>query len=129
MVKKMESIDRESLDILRHLVGKDFSSVVTRYLNDSEYYIQQLDAAFKNASYREIFDLAHTLKGSSGTLSASRLHDICADLELAINRNASFGQLAQLLNAVDSEFQLVKKALQEYLESSVKDDITESVLP
>jgi len=129
MIKKFEAVDKESLDILQHLVGKDFPSVITRYLKDSEYYIQQMDAAFKKASYRDLFDLAHTLKGSSGTLSADRLYDICTALEQAAMNPSSFCQLAQLLNSIESEFQQVKRALLEYAESSVPDDITESALP
>ena len=129
MMNHFETIDRESLNILQHLVGNEFPSVIGRYLNDSEYYIQEMDLAFKKASYGDLYQLAHTLKGSSGTLSANRLHDICAELEQRAMAPSSFGQLAQLLNAIESEFQQVKTALMEYLESSVANEITASVLP
>ena len=58
---------------------------------------------------------AHALKGSARDLGASKMADICQELEMC-GESGSLDQVAELLAEVETEYARAKDALKEYLD-------------
>ena len=110
-------IDRESLHTLHEIAGEEFPNIIHRYLADSDRFIKSMNAAFGRADFAEIHEIAHTLKGSSGTLSANQLYELCYQMELVTLKrpNPGFREVAKLLVSIEQEYDQVKSALQQFL--------------
>ena len=109
------SVDFELLESLEGLAADEFPTLIQRYLHDAEKYIETMDNAYWILSFQELFDAAHSFKGSSGTLAANYLYEFCCELEQAcLESSPSLRKIGHLLNAIQMEFERVKMALLHY---------------
>lgn len=76
-----ELLDHNTLDNLRSLLDDGLDEVLEEYLKDSENTVEALGAAAEKQDNDALVMLAHTLKGSSGSVGANRLYRICEALE------------------------------------------------
>lgn len=60
------------------------SELVNGYLNDSEQIILDMESSISKKDYVEFHELAHALKGSSGSIGAIALLDLCSENHLNI---------------------------------------------
>ena len=113
-------LDGSALAGLRELGAAEFESLVRLFLTDGAARVAALREAAGKGDVHAIAELAHSLKGSSGTFGATALADSCAELQAA----ASSGDLAtalRLIDAVGAGFERASGALREELEAGSKE--------
>lgn len=69
---------------------------------------QTLETAVKSNDIAKIKEVAHSLKGASGNISAKDMHANFLKLEQAVKNN-DLGQLGPILKEVDAQFELIKQ--------------------
>jgi len=101
-------IDLEAIAQLRALQSprrpRFLIDLVEKYASDARNGVASIRAAVAAGDARELKARAHRLKGSSRTVGAAQVAELCAQLELlgkAGTTDASSVTLAELANAVD----------------------------
>src|ERR1043166_7725014 len=83
----VDPIDPAVLADLKDLAAESgenvLEDVVEIFLADTTLHLAQLRDALRDADREEVGRLAHSVKGSSATLGASRMEALCRDLERA----------------------------------------------
>jgi HPt (histidine-containing phosphotransfer) domain-containing protein len=72
----------------------------------------QLEKAFKENNHEEVKNIAHSLKGASGNISAKNLRVIFLQLE-EMGKNKSFSGFETILAQIDQQFGLLKLRMEE----------------
>ncbi len=99
----------------------DLPDVLERVQDDKELLLELLDIyqedfvikrgaladGIAKKDFNKIKEAAHSMKGSSGNISAKRLYATCLQLEAQAKENNSAG-LEDLLKIVDGQFEEVK---------------------
>lgn len=106
----MEHLDYGTLDTLREVMEDDFELLVDTFLQDSSERIRTLHTVIQRADADAIRRAAHSFKGSSGNIGASRLSALCSELERKILANNVEG-LADDLQLIEQEFSEVQPLL------------------
>ncbi|BCX69939.1 MULTISPECIES: Hpt domain-containing protein [Pseudomonas] len=108
-------LDPNVLSALREVMEDEFSTLVETFLADSEERLQQLTVA---ADATQILETAHSFKGSSSNMGATRLAGLCHDLEQrAKARNLS--GIEALIADVAREFALIRPLYEEERQRSL----------
>jgi len=73
-------IDNVTIDSLKELSDDDLfvTNLVNGYISDSKSLLKDMEASIANKDYSRFKELAHALKGSSGSIGAVKLHDVCS---------------------------------------------------
>lgn len=74
------------VNVLVQLVGDDESlieSFLSEYRQSAQSAAEQIEEAYKSGQWKQVGELAHTLKSSSRSVGALALGEICAELESA----------------------------------------------
>jgi HPt (histidine-containing phosphotransfer) domain-containing protein len=87
--------------------------LVSMFLSDSTLRMQALSGAGVQRDFKSIRAQAHSLKGSCLQMGAVRLATVCAVLELSERPEPD--QCEQMTRAIGDEFDLVRRAMQEFL--------------
>lgn len=110
-----KSVDQAVLDQLRELNEHGEPDILTElidlFLRDTPPRLVALKDAIKEGDAQALSQTAHTLKGSSASLGATRLAALNAELE----KKASHGSLeeaSRLLAQLDNEFERVRHVLE-----------------
>lgn len=123
IIKQLEAaVDKEALGALKNLVGDGFSALLQRFIHDAEQKIRLMQLAYDKEDWVEMYELAHGLKGSSGTLCAQRLCASCQLLEQTVlkQRASSNSEVTDIdeigdeIQRVQREFRQVRYALEEF---------------
>ncbi len=69
---------------------------------------QSLDEAVKTNDIAKIKEVAHSLKGASGNISAKDMHANFLKIEEAV-KNDDLGLVASILKEIDVQFELIKQ--------------------
>lgn len=69
---------------------------------------QAIEEAVKSSDINKIKEVAHSLKGASGNISAKEMHANFLKIEHAAKAN-DVGQIAAILKDVDGQFELIKQ--------------------
>ena len=102
-------LDPDVLCALRDVMENEFSTLIDTFLADSEERLQQLSVATDATG---ILETAHSFKGSSSNMGATRLAELCHDLELrAKERNLS--GIEALVAEITREFAFVRPLYEE----------------
>ena len=110
------AIDSQVLDEYRAIDarggGGDFvTRLIDQYLAESTSRMAELKDAIERRDAPAVRRTAHSLKGSSGTVGAGRMAEICGELD-QLARNMTFDGTSTLVVALDDEFKRVRDALQ-----------------
>ena len=97
-------------DILEELFGM--------FLEDAEAQIEELKEAVGFDNAPAVSRLSHSLKGSSGSMGAIRMHRVCAGLEKA-GRLENLDETKDLLPGLEEEFRKARHALGEQLTTNL----------
>jgi two-component system sensor histidine kinase/response regulator len=105
----------ESLDpaVLEELLRDDvvlLGELVSLYVQDAPVRLTAMRDALQRADIPALRREAHTLKGSSSTIGATGVADLCADLEARGDRTDA-DETTALLTALDREFDQVRASL------------------
>jgi two-component system sensor histidine kinase RpfC len=76
-------IDPSLLDKLVTMSKREhfIDGLVEKFITGTAEKITQLEQCLTNHEHQTFFDIFHTLKGSSGVVGATRIYEICADIE------------------------------------------------
>jgi HPt (histidine-containing phosphotransfer) domain-containing protein len=81
-------LDDGELGLLREMLGL--------YVEDTPGRIQAIEAALASGDLQDLADVAHALKGASGTMGVPRVRAVAAELEVG-GRKGHFGTDPNLL--------------------------------
>jgi len=112
-VDTQSPIDRDALENLRELGGPELlSELVEMFTHDAHTGLTALRKALEWGDADSVWQLAHSLKGSSGNLGAARVSNVCEELQ----RAGAAGRLeavASLLEQLETEVERVSPLLRD----------------
>ncbi len=116
-------VDNQILESLSNLSDdKSFvPTLISGYLADSREQLSNMELAISNKQYDLFRELLHAMKGSSGSIGASKLHSQCKDNQ---NIHADDVEYIQTLRKVSETFSETENRLLEYLNNLDKKQIT-----
>ena len=107
-------INRNALVELHSQIGDVLYVMVQAYLDDLPIYLSALDEAVESKNAKSFVDVVHTIRGSSANFGATRLVNVCQQLE-ELGRAELIEGADHLLNELKHESALVQQVLtQEY---------------
>ena len=112
----MVTLDTRILKELQGLMGENFPSVFQAFKNSTEQYIAELEMAIDNSEIYKIEQAAHTLKGSSANIGATRFSELCASIVEKARKSEKDGYDA-LYEELVSEYELVSSDLDHILKT------------
>ena len=102
-----ELVDKDTLLMLKDLLGDRFNALLETYLSDSILRLQSLKKALQAQDYEVAKHEVHGLKGSSRNIGVNQLADLCEELEKqtrtgnVVNGEKQFAAIEQNFAAVD----------------------------
>ena len=116
------SLDRDVLERLRVMGGAEmFSELARTFLRDAPARLAELRRVVEAGDVELVERPAHALKGSSGSMGATRMAELCAALQDAgLSRDPARG--AQLLGCLETEYERVRLALVAEVSGGSDDD-------
>lgn len=109
-----DPLDHSQIDFLFSLddgQGEALTEIVREYLVVSDEGYTELLRLVGEGDRDGIERTAHTLKGASANVGATRLADVCAGLEMRA-RQAQLSNAAELMEQFEDEFNRARAALQ-----------------
>ena len=79
--KERVIVDYKTLNDLKSLSEDKYflASLVTGYISDTQKLILSMEDAIGKRNFAKFSDLSHAIKGSSGSIGAIALHDLCSE--------------------------------------------------
>lgn len=108
-------IDDDQIAPLRELGSDDFHELVQLFLDEGALRVARLRALQDHGDGTSLAAVAHTLRGTSAAFGATRLADLCAQIERAMPGDSSV-DLSQLVGDVAVEFDRVRASLKAELQ-------------
>jgi len=107
-------LDEEALAELRDVMEDEFDILIQTYITDSSERIEALHQALSGNDQDSFAKTAHSFKGSSINIGASRLGDLCLSAEQA-GREGRLDDARELLPHLEAEFATVRRLMEESL--------------
>ncbi len=79
--KAAKTFDQRTLDLLKESVGEVFVSVVDAFIDDLPMYLMSLRAAISKNDAQQVYELAHTIKGTAASVGADVVASLARRLE------------------------------------------------
>jgi two-component system, sensor histidine kinase and response regulator len=106
-----DPLDRTVTENLRDLGGVEMLSELTEmFLEDTSSALTALEEALKSGDASSVERVAHTLKGSSGSMGARGMAELCAKLQ-DVGASSDLSRASLLLERLEAEFDRVRSAL------------------
>jgi len=90
--------------------GELFTTLMTHFLDETPRLQEQMQAAFRRRDATALVEAAHKLKGSSGSVGATRMQQLCGELQ-RLGRANELAPVGARLARLAAEFTLVRAAL------------------
>ncbi len=108
-------LDAKALQAIRDMVGKNgeavFKEVIEAYLEEAPKLVQVIGNAIAQKNAHQLNRAAHTLKSSSAIFGATRLSNLCKELEV-MGRAVTIEDGETKKSQIEAEYETVKAALQ-----------------
>ena len=87
-----ELIDITVLESLKSLSDNDsfVATLINGYIDDLASTLKEMELSISTKNYEKFRELAHALKGSSGSIGASKLYKLCSIDELIMSSDAEY---------------------------------------
>jgi HPt (histidine-containing phosphotransfer) domain-containing protein len=108
-------LDPEVLSALREIMENEYPALVDTFLADSEARLQRLTVI---GDARQILEIAHSFKGSSSNMGATRLSGLCHVLEQRANEQNLCG-IETLVAEIAREFAFIRPLYEEERQRSL----------
>lgn len=111
-----ERINQAHLDMLKEVIGDDLKEILQTFIETAPQIVADMQTALNNGSPDDLRLHAHTLKGSSANVGATRL----SDLSLLVENRAKAGEMTEAAPHVETilaETDTVLNFLKAYMES------------
>lgn len=120
MQEHANSIDRDVLEALKELVDEDDPEFVVdllqEYLVNAQQNIQVIREAAKSKDTVTLAKTAHSLKGASGNIGATKMASLSRRLE-ELGKSDDAEQAIRVIDELENEFTVVRSALQTEIDS------------
>ena len=105
-------VDSAVLADLRELddTGELLTTLITHFVDETPRLQERMQAAFRQGDGSALAAAAHNLKGSSGNIGATRIQQLCDELQ-TLGRANKLAQAGDRLVRLQAEFTLVRAAL------------------
>ena len=111
-----DPLDRATVENLRELGGSEIlSELAQMFSEDTRSALAILREAAKSGDASSVERAAHTLKGSSGSMGATRMAKISAELQDS-GASGDLSRAPGLLGHLEDEFERVRPALEAEVE-------------
>jgi histidine phosphotransfer protein HptB len=107
-------IDDEQIGPLRDLGADDFHELIQLFLDEGASRVARMRALEDEGDAASLANVAHTLRGTSAAFGATRLAELCAEIEQGAPGRGGI-DLSTLVNDVAVEFDRVRTSLNEEL--------------
>jgi CheY-like chemotaxis protein len=108
-------LDPAVLETLRSLQEEGEPNLLTElagmFLDDAALQLEGLREAIGEADAQRVRGISHALKGSSGNMGATRVSEVCAELEMA-GESGDLAPAPGLLERLEEELSLARPALE-----------------
>lgn len=112
-----DPLNRAAIENLRELGGDEMLVELTEmFIDDAASSLSALKKSVEHGDTTRVERVAHTLKGSSGNMGATRMADICSELEQA-GASKDMADAPAQLERLEAEFERVRLALDEEIEA------------
>jgi diguanylate cyclase (GGDEF)-like protein len=108
------NFDSTVVGSLKSSVGEVFSAVVEAFLEDVPMYLESLKAAIGQGDSRQVYELAHTIKGSASNFGAYKVSTIARAIEEKGQKEDLLGTDKLYLDLLD-KCKLLSRDLENYL--------------
>ena len=85
--------------------------IVGLFIDDVPLRLQELRLAVERGEAQKVEETAHMLKGGSGYMGATRMAEICAEIQ-ALGASGELSGVPELLDALETEFVRIRPALE-----------------
>lgn len=104
--------------LLKRVRGKEerVKRLVEMFVSDMPSRINELTSMCKESQFKEIGDIAHTIKGVSGNLGATALHQVMAEFESAA-KIGDQNKISELMPSLVNNYNQLESRLNDYLGS------------
>ena len=114
---RSDGVDLQVLENLHRLRPRMLQELVDNFLSTAGHRVTAIRRAVERADDQALQSVAHSLKGSSGTLGALRMSEICSDLETkgrmtALAKAVAASGIKAEAQKLEREFQLVREAFE-----------------
>lgn len=106
--------DKSTFDNLRYLSGEEdqqmFVQLIAMFEAQLTSSLERMRAARSVSDTKTLLGIAHSLRGSSGNVGATRLADLCSQLEAELH-NASVAGADEYLSKIETEAGIIQTTL------------------
>jgi signal transduction histidine kinase/HPt (histidine-containing phosphotransfer) domain-containing protein len=107
---RLEVLDGLRGDLLSPESGNEFREIIDLFLGNAERNCAAVRDALARGDRQAVELAAHSLKGSSSTMGATRMAALCASIE-ELGHSGALDRARELLDRLDDEFTLVQREL------------------
>ena len=97
-------LDRDVLSALQEVMEGEYSTLLDTFIADSE---ERLRVLRKADDAVQLMNAAHSFKGSSSNMGATRLAELCNELEQRA-KDQQLSGIEKLVGEIDGEFAIVR---------------------
>lgn len=112
----MTPVDTDNLAMLKEIIGDDLKDILQTFLATAPDNIQQIKQAFTTQNSSALQLNAHSLKGSSANIGATKLTSLCLSVETAAKNNDLSTQTEQYIDQITQENGKVTQFLTQYIQ-------------
>ena len=110
-------LNRDVLSMLREVMEDEYPSLLETFIADSEKRLRVLRMAEDAA---QMMEAAHSFKGSSSNMGATRLTELCSELEQRAKHKNLTG-IEELVGEIDDEFAVIRPLYEAERQRSLAD--------
>lgn len=105
-----KSFDLSAMETLKETVGEVFYAMLEAFLEDTPVYIKSLKSAIEAADSQQVYELAHTVKGSAMNFAASEVVLLAKKLE-DLGRSRELGQATRIYEQLETSYRQLSRDL------------------
>ena len=108
------TLDMQAYAELKSIMGDTFIELITMFLQNIPELLVTLDTEIKNVNALQVFEIAHRIKSSCGSIGASGIAETAQIIEL-IGRDGSTENTASHLKVLNQQYTEIKPFLENEL--------------
>ncbi|MDH5517816.1 MAG: Hpt domain-containing protein [Gammaproteobacteria bacterium] len=109
------SIDLAVVETLKGLMKDKFNFLITTFIDNANSQLEQLQTAINSNEVKDIIALTHSMKGSSGSVGASKMHVLCKSYE-EMARNDQLDDKDSWADNLKNEYNLYIQEIQSHMQ-------------
>ena len=103
-------LDHEIISGLRSILGEEVNELFSDFLEQAQFDISRLHQLFAEKNLEELSRIAHSLKGSSGSIGIAAFANSCMKLEHDA-REGIESSIETYIHEIEADFEVAKQAI------------------